>query len=89
MKETLGKMQVEMRIDNYVFEVTYHIVPNSYTSCEAIVGLDVLSKIIIKVDGGTFTIIGLREQESHNWAIKRDYTLRYIEETDQIDNKSR
>jgi len=93
VKEILGKMQVEMRIDNYVFEVTCHIVPNFYTSCEAIVGLDVLSKIIMKVDGGTFTLIGLWEQELH-WAQLSEINV--VEEIDQIeicrtnqDNKSK
>jgi len=65
VQETLEKMQVEMRIDGYTFKEMCHVVPNSYTKCEVIVGLDVLIKIIMKIQGGKPTITGLWEQESH------------------------
>jgi len=82
LQETLGKMQIEMRIDYYIFKVMCHIVPNSYTKCEAIVGLDVLIKIIMKVDGGIPIISGLREQESY-WAQLNEIDI--ARKTDQLD----
>jgi len=79
--ETLGKTQ-ETRIDNCVYEVTFHIVPNSYMTYDALTGFDFLNKVIMKLEEGETIIISIPEQNSY-WAQLNKINV--AEETDQID----
>jgi len=77
----MAKTQIKIRIDNCLYEVTFHIVPNSYISCDALIASDFLDNVA-KMEKGVITIISVPEQNSDWSQVNRIHT---IEEADKID----
>jgi len=61
---TLGKTQVKICINKCLYEVTFHIVPNSYISCDMLIGSDFLENVVVKIEEDVITNTSIPEQNS-------------------------
>jgi len=78
----LGKTQVKTCVDNCLYEITFHVIRNSYISCDALIDLDFLNNIVAKIENDVITIINVPEQNS-DWS--RVNRIDVIKKADKVD----
>lgn len=86
MTETLGMFTTSMMAENYIFNVDFHVVPDSILRHSVILGTDFLDQVELRVRRGTVNFFKLDTDESTDDETKPHiYKINTIDETKELE----